>query len=67
MAKKHYLRFLIKDHPEKEDLIFHVRNEDSDRLAAVLDDLDGDNAAAPFFWFDALAPEPKEPSQPGLI
>lgn len=52
MAKEHYLRFLIKGQPEKEDLIFKVRKEDSDRLATVLDDLDGENAAAPFFWFD---------------
>lgn len=54
MAKEHYLRFLIKDQPEKEDLIFMVRKEDSDRLATVLNDLDAENAAAPFFWFDAL-------------
>ena len=52
MAKQHYLRFLIRD--QSEDLIFEVREKDSDRLAVNLENLADAGAQSPFFWFDTV-------------
>jgi hypothetical protein len=52
MAKQHYLRFLIRD--ESDDLIFPVRETESDRLSSILESIDGYKARLNFFWFDTV-------------
>jgi hypothetical protein len=52
MAKRHYLRFLIRGQPK--DLIVGVRENESDRLRHVLSSDDTNPASVRFFWFDLI-------------
>ena len=51
MAKRFFLRMLIRD--EREDLIFEVRQADSDRLAELLSN-QYEVGDVHFFWFEAV-------------
>lgn len=50
MAKKYYLRFLIRDH---DDLIFGVRESESNRLKLILND-GVSSSEINFFWFNSI-------------
>ena len=52
MAKRHYLRFLIRKEPK--DLIFEVRASESDRLAENLGSMTEFKDQFRFFWFDTV-------------
>ncbi len=50
MANKYYLRFLIRNH---DDLVFGVRESESDRLKLILND-GVSSTEANFFWFNSI-------------
>jgi hypothetical protein len=52
MAKRHFLRFLIRN--RKDDLIFEVRSQEADRLQQTLDQANGTSHSCEFFWFDTV-------------